>query len=114
MYRLSNTMLLLAFMVGAPLISACGPKTNIPEITDETTDPQVLFEAGVATLKSPDKEGNLDYGSAYSMFVRSADNNGGAKAHFNAGWVAERIGKISDAETHYRACLLYTSDAADE
>jgi len=105
MYRFSNTLLLLAFMVGAPLVSGCGEKNDLPDITAETTDPALLFDAGVKMLKSPDKEGNLDYASAYDAFNRSAVNNGGAKAHYNAGWVAEKIGQTADAEEHFRAAV---------
>lgn len=105
MFRLSNTMLLLTFIVGAPLVSGCGPKTTGPTIDETTTDPQVLFDAGVAMLKSPDKEGNLDYASSYDAFRRSAVNNGGAKAHYNAGWVALKLGQDSDAEEHFRSAV---------
>ena len=106
MYRLSNTLLLLAFAVGAPaLVTGCGPKTDVPEITDETTDPGQLFDAGVAMLKSPDRDGQLDYAAAYDAFARSAANGGGPKAEYNAGWVAAKLGQSDKAEQHYRAAI---------
>ncbi len=105
MNRLSNVMLTLALLVGGGTVAGCGAKNATPEIDETTTDPDVLFDAGVKLLRSPDRDGKIDYNAAYDAFKRSATNGGGAKAEYNAGWVAQKLGRDSDAETHYRAAV---------
>ena len=87
---------------------ACGPKKNVVETVDATgaTDPKTRFTHGVQLLKSPAKDGSIDYGTAYGDFDFASSGTDKAlqtKANFNAGWTAEQLGKLDDAEKHYKA-----------
>lgn len=103
--------LTLAFaLAGALLLGGCpggGGSGKLPSFSEEelAKDPAPNFTLGVAKLKSPDKTGAIDYAAAYAFFAKSAELGGGAKAQFNAGWAAERLGQLSAAETHYRAAV---------
>jgi len=90
--------------LSAPLVG-CGPKTPVQEETG-AVNPRQAFLDGVALLKSPDKQGNIDYGGAYAKFKAAAEAKPDfAKAHYNAGWTAEQQGNVSLAETHYRQAV---------
>lgn len=87
------------------LLSGC-PKSGGGKWTEEdlATNPAANFHKALSYLQNPDKKtGIVDYGSAYTYFAKSADLKGGPKASFNAGWTAERLGNIAEAEKHYRA-----------
>ena len=97
------TRLLTALFLGTLMVPACGPdKVNIEIAEDEMNNPGVLFNNGVALLKAPDKNGVIDYKTAYDRFVSSANIKSTSKAWFNAGWVAEILGDKAAAEEHYR------------
>jgi tetratricopeptide (TPR) repeat protein len=67
------------------------------------TDPRANFQSGVNFLMNPDKKtGLVDYNTAYQRFNAAANLGAGPKASYNAGWTAEQMGQLSDAEMHYR------------
>jgi tetratricopeptide (TPR) repeat protein len=67
------------------------------------TSPQENFQSGVTYLMNPDKKtGLVDYNTAYQRFLAAANLGAGPKAHYNAGWTAEQLGQLGDAEMHYR------------
>lgn len=77
------------------------------------TNPAANFQKGLGILQNPDrKTGVVDYSEAFKSFNASANLGGGAKASFNAGWSAEKIGRPADAETHYRTA--YEADPTYE
>jgi tetratricopeptide (TPR) repeat protein len=81
------------------------PKGGKPKVDAEAlaTNPAANFQQGLYLIQNPDKKtGAVDYGSAYNFFAASENLGGGAKASFNAGWVAETLGRPADAEGHYR------------
>jgi tetratricopeptide (TPR) repeat protein len=96
----------LSLVVALAGVVACGPKKPT-EPTAEETNPAVFFRAGVGTVQTPDKKtGAINYQKAYENFVRAAELNGGTHAHFNAGWVAEAMGRADLAAKHYRSAYV--------
>ena len=88
----------------APLVG-CGPKKP-PTEEDGVVNPRQAFLDGVNLLKTPGKDGAIDYPAAYTKFVSAADAKADyAKAHFNAAWTSERMGKMDQAAKHYRQAL---------
>ena len=86
--------------------TACGPDKT-PEVDESTiTDPAYFFDRGVVRLKTPDSKTNVvDYQAAYDDFAKAISLGGGARAEFNAGWAADRLGQPDRAEGHYRKAL---------
>mgnify|MGYP003884343961 CR=1 FL=1 len=106
---------LMAVTLAASLLAGCGGGKGgkIQKFTDEdlATNPAANFQKGLQTLQNPDKKtGAVDYNEAFNRFNASANLGGGAKAHFNAGWVAEKMGDPTKAAEHYR--LAYEADAS--
>ncbi len=100
--------------LAASLFAGCGGSKGgkIQKFTeaDLATNPAANFQAGLQILQNPDrKTGAVDYQQAFQHFNASANLDGGPKAHFNAGWVAEKMGDPAQAEQHYRAA--YEADA---
>ena len=96
----------LALLGPLALSTACKPKPVVPEATaDELLiNPKKNFEIGVALLQTPDsKTGAIDHETAYIRFAKSAELEPNRHAHFNAGWVAEVLGRSADAINHYKA-----------
>ena len=96
----------LALSVSTAFISGCPKQDEVDPLAETITDPAVYFNRAVNTLQTPDKSGNINYASAYEDFklaVGLAPAN--PKILFNAGWTAERLGKVDEAEQHYRAAL---------
>lgn len=92
-------------LMGGILLGGCpksGPKGPSFSEEDLASKPDANFAMGLARLKTPDKAGVVDYRSARDYFAKAAELGGGAKAHFNAGWAAERFGDTADAERQYR------------
>ncbi len=111
MFKMRIPVLLgLALMVG--FTTGCPGGGAEPEVDESTiTDPAFFFSRAVTALRTPDsKTGEVDYESAYADFSKAITLGGGAKAEYNAGWTAERLGKADKAESHYRKAL--DSDAA--
>ena len=97
-------------LAGCPKGSGGGAAVTYDEET-LATNPAANFHKGLSIVQTPDKKtGEVNYAEAYSYFAKAADLGGGAKASFNAGWTAERLGKISEAEGHYRKA--YETDPA--
>lgn len=107
--RLPALLLALAVL---PAVSGC-PKKDVPLSSEEVlaVDPKANFVEGMRALE-PDRRGNIDYEGAYSWFMKSAELNGGAKAHFNAGYVAEKVGKRDKALDHYRKAYAASPEYA--
>ena len=64
--------------------------------------PQEGLDNGVLILKTPNKDGKIDYAGAYASFQTAIQGRPDfARAHFNAGWVAEAQGKLGKAAEHY-------------
>lgn len=95
---------LLHLTLAVSLVAGCGPKDGKLESFSEeqlATDPVANFRLGVQLLEQPGKGGAVDYETAYRRFRDAAELGGSAKAHFNAGWVAEVLNRPEDAERHY-------------
>ncbi len=86
------------------LLSACGAKTKPQAFSEEdlSSNPAANFQAGVNALTPDRKTGAVDHESAYQRFNASANLGGGPKASYNAGKAAEDLGRLPDAEAHYR------------
>ena len=99
----SRSLLLFLSLGLAPLVG-CGEKAA-PE-SAMTLTPKDAFLNGVKLLRTPGKDGSIDYQGAFDAFVQATtlDPNF-AKAHYNAGWTAERLGNVAKAEEHYRAAV---------
>lgn len=93
------------------MLAGCPKK--VPKADAETlaTNPAANFQQGLATL-TPDRKGVVDYEGAYDYFKKATELNGGKKADYNAGWVAERLGSMDEAEAHYRSA--YEADVEYE
>jgi tetratricopeptide (TPR) repeat protein len=95
-------------MLTSAVLPACGPKTTTSKGWDEETmgqDPTANFDNGVYLLSNPDKTGAVDYTTAYQRFDKAAALGAGAKAHYNAAYVAEILGTGPDVERPYRAAV---------
>ncbi len=96
---LSRFLLLLS----AVLLGGC-PKNSGPKLSEEeSARPKPNFDAGLQVVKTPSKNGAIDYAGAYKFFNKAAELGGGKTAHFNAGWTAERAGLPQDAVRHFKA-----------
>ena len=106
MFKLTRFGLLLGLAFTVAGTTACGPEKE-PEVDESTiTDPAYFFNRAVTTAQTPDsKTGVVDYPSAYDDFSKAIALGGGARAEFNAGWTAERMGQPDRAEGHYRKAL---------
>lgn len=97
-----------ALLLAATFVVGCGPKKSAStSMTEEqlAMDPAANFTLGMEALQ-PDRKGVVDYESAYTFFNKAAEElNGGPKAHFNAGWVAEQLGDSTNAIGHYKAAF---------
>ncbi|MCB9663367.1 MAG: tetratricopeptide repeat protein [Alphaproteobacteria bacterium] len=72
-----------------------------PEVSEEdANDPAKLFQAGIESLV-PDRKGVVNHEAAYDFFAKSAQFGNTRNAQFNAGWVAEKLGRIDLATMHY-------------
>jgi tetratricopeptide (TPR) repeat protein len=93
-------------LLSSLLLIGCPKQTTGPTVDEEQmSNPAYVFEAAKAALQ-PDRRGVINYETSYEYFRKCAEDlNCGPKAHFNAGWVAERLGKNDAAEKHYRAAF---------
>ena len=88
--------------MGAALLTGCPKNNGGVDLEALATDPTWNFTEGVKAT-TPDRKGNVDWAAAYEFFRKSADElNGGPKASFNAGWVAERLEQNDKASMHYK------------
>src|SRR5688500_520020 len=100
MKTISTLLLTMTLLAGCP---KGGGKPQTYSEEELSRNPAANFQAGLDIIQRPDKKtGFVDYQAAYDRFNASANLNGGAKASFNAGWVAEQLGRPADAEMHYR------------
>ncbi len=99
----SRLSVLLLVLGGGLLSTGCPRDGQLEDFSEEqlATDPVANFRLGVQILERPDRRGNVDHEAAYQRFRDAAELGGGAKAHFNAGWVAEVLHRPADAERHY-------------
>jgi tetratricopeptide (TPR) repeat protein len=75
-----------------------------PKSGFDPDSPTDTFKEGVRLLEV--KSGSVDYQKAYEMFEKSILLDGApAKAHYNAGWTAVRLGRLDDAERHYQTAV---------
>jgi len=96
-------------MLAAPVVG-CGPKKPPTPEEGAPVNPKQAFLAGVQILQTPGKDGAIDYAAAYASFSGAVEVEPGfAKAQYNAGWTAERMGNLPQAATHYRAALAAES-----
>lgn len=95
-------LMLLASLASPALLVGCGEKKPTTPGEGEVLTPKQAFDNGVLILKTPDKEGKIDYAGAYASFQTAIQGRADfARAHFNAGWVSESQGKLEQAATHY-------------
>lgn len=95
-------LMLLASLASPALLVGCGEKKPVDPAEGEVLSPKRAFENGVLILKTPNKEGKIDYAGAYASFQTAIQGKPDfARAHFNAGWVAEAQGKLGKAAEHY-------------
>lgn len=101
--RLATSFLLMsALLTGCPK-GGGGGSTGKIDTAQLEVDPKYNFEAGIRAMQ-PDRKGNTDLAAAYGFFRKAAvELNGGAKAHFNAGYVSEKLGDLDQAKEHYLA-----------
>lgn len=97
-------------LAGAIMLSGCpkGSSSSSTSWSEEelASNPAANFHKGLSLVQNPDKKtGEIDYVGAYAAFSKSSDLGGGAKASYNAGWTAERLGQSVDAEKHYRKAV---------
>jgi tetratricopeptide (TPR) repeat protein len=94
----------LVALVGLAFSTAgCGNKSKVESLAEEDRqNPVLVFQKGIEYLKTPGEDGEPQYEMAYEQFVSSASLKPDPKVHFNAAWAAERMGKLDDAEKHYR------------
>jgi tetratricopeptide (TPR) repeat protein len=106
MFNPRSALLLLALGVVAPV--GCGPKEDIDAAAASgVINPKTAMQEGITLLKAA----SPNYQAAYDKFAAAASADSSyAKAQFNAGWSAERLGKPSVAEGHYRAALAIQPD----
>ena len=93
-------------------LSGCGPKNTAALSEDEAIDPVANFQSALMILQTPDRDGAIDYATAYDRFLKAEQLGAGAKASFNAGWVAEQLGRSAVALEHYEKA--YQADATYE
>ena len=106
MFNPRYALLLLALGVVAPV--GCGPKDDIDAAAASgVVNPKTAMQDGIVLLQAA----SPNYQAAYDKFAAAANADSTyAKAQFNAGWTAERLGKLSVAEGHYRAALAIQPD----
>jgi len=102
-----RTILAILLLSAAPL--GCGPKqptVDVPTMGFYESANKNFSEA-VKVLQTPDpKTGAIDYNAAYTMLNKAVEQDPSmAKASYNAGWTAERMGQLDVAERHYRKAL---------
>ena len=102
-----RTILAILLLSAAPL--GCGPKqptVDVPTMGFYESANKNFSEA-VKVLQTPDpKTGAINYDAAYTMLNKAVEQDPSmAKASYNAGWTAERMGQLDAAERHYRKAL---------
>jgi tetratricopeptide (TPR) repeat protein len=113
MSTFTRLSLLLALASVADL-AGCGPKepTVAALSEEEAVDPTKQFHKGLEFLQSAPQSSAPDaqYQAAYDSFTKAADladaqgnKSIAVKAHYNAAWTAETMGRIPEAEKHYKA-----------
>jgi tetratricopeptide (TPR) repeat protein len=111
MFKINTLALVIALGLSSTVLTGC-PKQTAP--TEGVVDPTAAFMAGVKLLQEPGKDGTIDYGAAYTQFNTAATAKPDfAKAQYNAGWTAEQLGKLADAEQHYRKALTADPNNGD-
>jgi tetratricopeptide (TPR) repeat protein len=95
-------LMLIASLASPALLVGCGEKKPTGPAEGEVLSPKRAFDNGVTILKTPNKDGDIDYAGAYASFQQAIQGRPDfARAHFNAGWVAEAQGKLGTAAEHY-------------
>ena len=104
-FRSAQIIIALAFLTG-PVVGCGDPKPPDAGAEGAIVNPKDAFAEGVRVLNTPTKEGTIDYTGAYSKFAQAIELDANyAKAHYNAGWVSERLGNMPQAESHYRSAM---------
>ncbi len=93
-------------------VSGCGGKKAIALTEEQANDPAANFQTGITVLQTPDRDGVIDYAAAYDWFLKAEQLGAGAKGSFNAGWVAEHLGRDEAALEHYKKA--YEADSTYE
>ncbi len=93
-------------------VSGCGGKKAIALTEAEANDPVANFMNGLSVLQTPDRDGVVDYATAYTRFQDAERLGAGPKASFNAGWIAEQLGRDEAALEHYKTA--YEADSSYE
>ena len=106
--QLLTTLTLAAALALQP---GCGSKSGAVSSGAEGEapdygNPKQNFRNGVDLLVQGQERGKTDYEKAYTFFYNATMGKPDfAKAHYNAGWIAEKLGRTDDAIGHYRAAL---------
>ncbi len=113
---MNTTKLLTLFILagGLSLSVGCGDKPPPDDIGDGVVDygnPKQNFRLGVDLIAAGQTSGKVDYEGAYTHFYNATMGDAGfAKAHYNAGLCAEKLGRRGEAEGHFRQALESASD----
>lgn len=100
---------------GGQKASATGTRTE--SVAQAPTPPPTpakgaSYKAGMKALEG--KSGVPDYQTAYEQFQNAAvEDSGNAKAHFNAGYSAEKLGKAAEAIPFYEEAVKLKPDFTD-
>ena len=100
---------LLILAAGLTLTVGCGDKPPPDDVGDQVVDygnPKQNFRLGVYLIAAGQTAGKVDYEGAYTHFYNATMGDASfAKAHYNAGLCAERLGRLGEAEDHFRQAL---------
>ena len=90
--RLDRSLLPIALVFTTGFLTAC-PEKKPPAPTAEelqAMSPNQAFDQALTVLQSPNRDGIVDYQTAYEMLEIGLRNGGTSNAYllFNAGWTA--------------------------
>jgi len=104
--RLHSPLLSAALLFSIGTLTGCPekapPKPSAEEM--QLMGSEEAFNQAVLVLQSPNRDGFVDYASAFEMLEIGIKNGGSKNKNilFNAGWTAERLGKQDVAIGYYK------------
>jgi tetratricopeptide (TPR) repeat protein len=104
----NHKLLSLLVLGGLALTIGCEkkPPEDVGTQVVDYGNPKQNFRLGIDLLAQGETSGTFDYEGAYKYFYNATMGDPTfAKAHFNAGWCAEHLGRMPEAEEHFRQAL---------